>query len=130
MKLRLLPVLLVLAALVLAGCDSPERTTASIQRDLASYSEKPDPATAARIEDGLNRLEAQIVKLRAAGRGTEADTWQQECDAMRLRFTAAKMAGSIQNMKQAAQNLGNAFRQAGEALGDALKDKDEHPPSR
>lgn len=127
MTFRLLPVLAVLALLALAGCDSPERTTASLQRELASYSEKPEPATAARIEAGFERLDGQIAKLRAAGRDQEANTWQQECDAMRLRFTAAKMAGSIQNMKQAAQNLGNAFRQAGEALGDALKDK-EAPP--
>jgi len=120
---RLLPVLAALAVLALAGCDSPERTTAALQRDLASYSEKPEPATAARIEAGFGRLDGQITKLRAAGRDQEANTWQQEADTMRLQFTAAKMAGSIQNMKQAAQNLGNAFRQAGEALGDAFKDK-------
>jgi hypothetical protein len=128
MRPAFLPALAVLALLALAGCDSPERTSTSLRRDLDAYSQKPEAATAARIEADFVRLAGQIDELRAAGRQGEADTWQQELDALRLRFAAAKMAGNIQNMKQAAENLGQAFRQAGQTLGEAFKDQDEPPP--
>ena len=128
MNPRLLPSLAAFALLALAGCDSPERTSASLRHDLDAYSQSPEAATAVKIEAGFGKLAGQIDKLRAAGRTGEADTWQQELDVLRLRFTAAKMAGNIQNMKQAAENLGDAFRQAGQALGEAFKDKDEPPP--
>jgi len=114
--------LLCLAA-ALSSCDSPRKTAESLGATIAEYSAHPRPETAAKVEKEFTLLDAQIEKLRSGGGAVEADIWQQERDALQLRYNAAQMAGNIQNVKQAVQELGNAFRKAGQELGDALKDK-------
>jgi len=113
--------LLCLAA-ALSSCDSPRKTAESLGATIAEYSAHPRPETAAKVEKEFTLLDAQIEKLRSGGGAVEADIWQQERDALQLRYNAAQMAGNIQNVKQAVQELGNAFRKAGQELGDALKD--------
>jgi len=114
--------LLCLAA-VLSSCDSPRKAAESLGVTITEYSAHPRPETAAKVEKDFTLLDAQIEKLRAGDRGVEADIWQQERDKLQLRYAAAQMAGNIQTVQQAAQELGNAFRKAGQAIGDALKDK-------
>jgi len=125
---RLIPRACRLAALLclaatLSACDSPRKAAESLGATIAEYSAHPRPETAAKVEKEFALLDAQIEKLRSRGGPVEADIWQQERDSLQLRYNAAKMAGNIQNVRQAVQELGNAFRQAGQQLGDALKDK-------
>ena len=83
----------------------------SLGATIAEYSAHPRPETAAKVEKEFALLDAQIEKLRSRGGPVEADIWQQERDSLQLRYNAAKMAGNIQNVRQAVQELGNAFEQ-------------------
>ncbi len=126
LRLPVLALAVVGLVLVLAGCDTPAKTAQTLANDIVAYSADPQPETAVRIEADFARLDAQIEKLRAGGQEVEAGAWQQERDALKLRFAAARMAGNLQGVKKAAEDLGKSFRQAGEAFGEAFKDK---PPA-
>jgi len=115
-----------LAALLLAGCDSAQKSTTALETEITAYTAAPNAEKAGKIRELFARLDGQIIKLSAAGHREEADAFQRQRDALQLRFTAAQVAGNLQNVKKAAENLGQAFRQAGEAFGEAFKDK---PPA-
>jgi hypothetical protein len=117
---------LLLLCLLLAGCDNAGKTAQTLANDIVEYSADPRPETAVRIEANFARLDGQIEALRAKGQDIEAGAWRQERDALKLRFAAARVAGNLQNVKKAAEDLGKTFRQAGEAFGEAFKDK---PPA-
>lgn len=120
-SLVLLPLLA--AVLGLAGCDSPKKTALVLQDEIGAYAAKPAPETASKIEGNFAKLDGQIAKLRSSGNDAEADMWQRERDALQLRYASATVAGNLQSVKKAAENLGEAFRQAGQAFGEALQAK-------
>ncbi|MBE2179845.1 MAG: hypothetical protein IAE97_05185 [Chthoniobacterales bacterium] len=117
----ILPIILLPAMLVLAGCDSPKKTALELQGEIAEYTAKPGSEAASRIEQNFARLDEQIAQLRASGHLDEADMWQRERDALQLRYASAAVTGNLQGVKRAAENLGEAFRQAGQAFGEALQ---------
>lgn len=111
--------LLVAAALLLGGCDSPQRTLDGLRRDVAEYAAAPSDVSAAKIEEGFARIDRQIEELQAKGRGAEARALQDERDLLKARFAGARLGAGLQGLKQAAQQVGEAFRQAGETIGGA-----------
>lgn len=111
--------------LLSVGCDSPKKSVLELGQDIAAYTKQPSPEIAARIDGGFARLDSQIEKLRSSGQGTEADMWQRERDALQMRYAAATFTGNLQNVKKAAENISEAFRQAGQAIGEAFQSKPE-----
>lgn len=122
-RLPFVAVAAVAAVLGLAGCDSPKRTALALGDQISSYTKAPDPEAAAKIEQGFARLDKQIAELRDSGQFAEADIWQRERDSLQMQFAAATFAGNVQNVRKAAENIGQAFRQAGQAIGEALQTK-------
>lgn len=117
----ILPTILLLAILGLTGCDSPKKTALELQGEIAEYASKPGSEAAAKIEQGFAKLDGQIAQLRSSGHQEEADMWQRERDALQVRYASAAVTGNLQGIKRAAENLGEAFRQAGQAFGEALQ---------
>ncbi len=111
--------LLAVTVLAVAGCDSPRRTLEEVRREVGAYASAPSGESATKIDEAFDRLDRQIGELRAKGKTAEARTLQEERDTIKARYTGAKVAAGLQGLKHAAQQVGEALRQAGETLGGA-----------
>jgi uncharacterized lipoprotein YajG len=104
------------------GCDKPQDTLQTLQKEVSAYAAAPTDEAAAKIDQGFTRLDSQIVKIRTDGNTAEAGGLGQQRDALQTQYTAARMTASLLKAKEAAANVGKAFRKAGEAFGQALQD--------
>ena len=116
---------LVLSAVVLfsmPGCPKPQDTLQTLQKEVSAYAAAPTDEAAAKIDEGFTRLDSQVAKIRADGKTAEAGSLGQQRDALQAQYTAARMTASLLKAKEAAANVGKAFREAGAAFGQALQD--------
>ncbi len=104
------------------GCDKPQDTLQTLQKEVSAYAAAPTDEAAAKIDEGFTRLDSQIAKIRTDGNTAEAGGLGQQRDALQAQYTAARMTASLLKAKEAAANVGKAFREAGEAFGQALQD--------
>ena len=118
---RLLGTFLMLGLVLLPGCEKPQDTLKTLQEDVSSYAVNPSDAAAAKIDAHFAKLDTQLIKLRDAGKTEEADNIANQRDALQAQYAAARMTASLLRAKEAAANVGEAFRKVGEALGQALK---------
>jgi hypothetical protein len=105
----------------LSGCEKPEDTLDALRQEVSRYSTDPSDEAAAKIDAGFATLDAQIAKLRDRGKTAEADNIANQRDALHAQHAAARMTASLLKAKEAAANVGEAFRKVGEALGQAIK---------
>ena len=117
-NLMLLPIALV--ALVLAGCDQPQDTLQTLQTEVSAYASKPSDEAAAKIDANFTKLDQQIAGLRESGKADDATSLANQRDALQAQYAAARMTASLLKAKEAAANVGEAFRKAGDAFGQAL----------
>ncbi len=113
--------LFVAALLVLPSCDKPQDTLKALQSDVSAYAANPSDEAAAKIDANFTRLDGQIAKLREGGDAAGADASARQRDALQAQYAAARMTASLLRAKEAAVGVGEAFRKAGEALGQAIK---------
>lgn len=113
--------LTIFTVLHLSACEKPQDTLRVLQEDVAAYSAKPSDEIAARIDAGFAALDAQVAKLRERGKTEEAESIASQRDALQAQYAAARMTASLLKAKEAAVNVGAAFRKVGEALGQAIK---------
>jgi hypothetical protein len=113
--------LTVFAVFCLSACEKPQSTLRVLQDDVSTYAANPSDEIAAKIDANFAKLDGQIVKLRNAGKTEEADRIASQRDALQAQYAAARMTASLLKAKEAAVNVGQAFRKVGEALGQALK---------
>ena len=118
---RLFSVLCAACLPFLSGCERPEDTLDTLRQEVSRYSAEPTNEAAAKIDADFAALDAQIAKLRDRGRTTEADNIANQRDALQAQYAAARMTASLLKAKEAAANVGEAFRKVGEALGQAIK---------
>jgi hypothetical protein len=109
------------AAVALSGCEKPQDTLQTLQSEVSSYSANPSEEAAAKIDANFTKLDKQIAQLREAGQAEDATTISNQRDALQAQYAAARMTASLLKAKEAAANVGEAFRKAGEAFGQALQ---------
>jgi hypothetical protein len=105
----------------LSGCERPEDTLDTLRQEVSRYSAEPTNEAATKIDANFAALDAQIAKLRDRGKTAEADNIANQRDALQAQYAAARMTASLLKAKEAAANVGEAFRKVGEALGQAIK---------
>jgi len=110
-----------MAAVLLAGCEKPESTLRTLQDEVSAYASKPSDEAAAKIDANFTKLDAQIADLRGSGKTDQAESIAQQRDALQAQYAAARMTASLLKAKEAAANVGEAFRKVGEALSQTLK---------
>jgi hypothetical protein len=110
-----------LAAVLLAGCEKPENTLRTLQDEVSAYASKPSDEAVGRIDANFAKLDAQITGLRENGKTDQAETITNQRDALQAQYAAARMTASLLKAKEAAANVGEAFRKVGEALSQTLK---------
>ena len=113
--------LLLLPLLFLVACDSPQKTIEALQRDIAAYSIEPTPAAEEKIQAGFARLDADISKLNAAGKSSEAEALQRQVVALRSQYDTARLAGSLQKARNAIEGFGQSVKNLGEQIGEVFK---------
>jgi uncharacterized lipoprotein YajG len=114
------------ALLVLPSCDRPQDTLNALQTEVSAYASNPSDEAAAKIDENFTRLDAQIAKLREGGDVAGANALAKQRDALQAQYAAARMTASLLKAKEAAASVGEAFRKAGEAFGEALKGQPEN----
>ena len=118
---RLLLSFAAMALVLFTGCEKPENTLRTLQDEVSAYASKPSDEAAAKIDANFTKLDAQIVDLRGSGKTDQADSIAQQRDALQAQYAAACMTASLLKAKEAAANVGEAFRKVGEALSQTLK---------
>ncbi len=116
--------LLAVVCAALAACDSAERTVQTAKVRIVAYQAHPDQETEAAVEASLARLDAQIAELAKKGDRVQADLFARQAASLRSDFQAAKMAKALNDAKRAIQGIGEAFKEAGKTIGEALKSTD------
>lgn len=110
-----------LSLVLLPGCSKPQDVLQTLQQEVSAYASAPSDEAAAKIDTNFAKLDAQITALREKGQTEEAGDLQNRRDALRAQYAAARMTASLLQAKEAAANVGEAFRKAGEAFGQALQ---------
>jgi hypothetical protein len=118
---NLLLSLTALAAVALSGCEKPQDILQTLQTEVSAYAANPSDEAATKIDANFSKLDKQIAQLREAGQAEDATTISNQRDALQAQYAAARMTSSLLKAKEAAANVGEAFRKAGEALGQALQ---------
>ena len=118
---RLLLSFAAMASVLFTGCEKPENTLRTLQDEVSAYASKPSDEAAAKIDANFAKLDAQITDLRESGKTDQAETIANQRDALQAQYAAARMTASLLKAKEAAANVGEAFRKVGEALSQTLK---------
>ena len=98
--------ILSLGALLLAGCDNPQKTI--------------DSKRQAKIDEGFAKLESQIAALQQRG-DPKADQLKSQLASLRSDYQAARMLKAVQDAKNAIQGFGDALKDTAKSVEDAFK---------
>ncbi len=112
--------LLLLPLLLLVACDSPQKTIEALQRDIAAYSIEPTPAADEKIQTGFEKLDAEISKLNAAGKTSEAEALLRQVNSLRSQYDTARLAGSLQKARHAIEGFGQSVKTLGQQIGEVF----------
>ncbi|CAN5630606.1 hypothetical protein BH09VER1_BH09VER1_14820 [soil metagenome] len=112
--------LLALTALLITGCESPQRTVDSLRAQITSYKAAPDDKKQADIEKSLAKLETQVNELEKKN-DDQAGYYKEELLTLRGDYRDAKLAKAVQDAKNAIQGLGEAVKDGAKNIGDLFK---------
>lgn len=113
---------LVLAAVTLAlvGCDNPQRTVDTLQKEITAFKTTPDDKKELEIEQNLAKLETQVEQLQKKG-DTQADEFARKLTSLRSDYQAAKMTKALEDAKKALQGFGEALKDGVKSVGDVFR---------
>lgn len=107
--------------LALPGCDSPQRTVDTLQKEIAEYKAAPSDQKQIEIEKNLTRLEEQILNLEKKG-DARARELKDQLSSLRSDYKAAKMARALQDAKNALQGFSEVIKDGAKTIQEAFKD--------
>ncbi|MFV0337843.1 MAG: hypothetical protein ACK5LK_06320 [Chthoniobacterales bacterium] len=111
---------LLLIAVVVTACDSPEATLDTVQREVAAYEKAPTPEKKATIEASFEKLDKQIDQLNQSGKTIEAKGLKDRRDRAMTEFKQAQFNGAVDQVGAAVKKITGAIKQAGESFSDTL----------
>ncbi len=112
--------ILILAAVFVTGCDSPQPTIDTLRKEIAAFKTTPDDKKQLEIEQNLAKLEAQVEKLQRKG-DAKADDYARELTSLRTDYQAAKMGKALEDAKKALEGFGNALKDGVKSFGDTFR---------
>ena len=110
-------------AVVLVGCDSPQRTVASLRKEITEFKAGPDEKTQAKIEEDFAKLERQISELEQRG-DPAAGELRNQLVSLRSEYQAAKISKAVQDARDAIQGFGQALKDTARSVEEAFKNAD------
>ncbi len=114
-------IIILLGAVLLVGCDSPERTVDSLRREIAEFRIAPDEKTRVKIEQNFAKLERQVAELQQRG-DSRAGELKNQLISLRGDYQAARMSKAVQDAKDAIQGFGEALKNTAKSFEEAFKD--------
>lgn len=108
--------------LVLSGCDSPESTLHSLRKNVSEFAAKPTDEKQTEIDAEFAKLNGQIEQMEKAGRTNEADILRSQASDLLADYRAAKLSRAVSNTQKAVQDIGEAFKQTGQSIGQVFRD--------
>jgi predicted small secreted protein len=112
---------LLLSAVLIVGCDSPQRTVASLRQEIAEFRVAPDEKKRARIEEDFAKLERQVAE-RQQGGDPSAGELRDQLVSLRADYQAARMSKAVQDARSAIQGFGEALKETARSVEEAFKD--------
>jgi hypothetical protein len=91
----------ILAALLLAACDSPSNTIQEIRHNLDTFKKTPNMLTLERLDASFDKIDEQIREFEAKGDTVQADLFRRQARTMRDEYRATRMAFIEWAQKQA-----------------------------
>jgi predicted small secreted protein len=112
---------LLLSAVLIVGCDNPQRTVASLRQEIAEFRVAPDEKKRARIEQDFAKLERQVAE-RQQGGDPSAGELRDQLVSLRADYQAARMSKAVQDARSAIQGFGEALKETARSVEEAFKD--------
>jgi predicted small secreted protein len=116
---------LLLGAVLLVGCDSPERTVDSLRKEIAEFRIAPDEKTRVKIDQNFTKLERQVADLQQRG-DPRAGELRNQLISLRGDYQAARMSKAVQDAKNAIQGFGEALKNTAKSFEEAFKDAERN----
>jgi predicted small secreted protein len=111
---------LLVGAMLLVGCDSPQRTVASLRKEIAEFKTAPNEKTRIKIEEDFAKLERQIADLQQRG-DPKANELRSQFVSLRSEYQAAKISKAVQDTRNAIQGFGDALKETARSVEEAFK---------
>jgi ribosomal protein L29 len=112
-----------MGAMLLIGCDSPQRTVASLRKEIAEFETAPNEKTRVKIDQDFAKLERQIAELQQRG-DPSADELRTQLVSLRGDYQAARMTKAVQDAKNAIHGFGEALKETARSVEEAFKNAD------
>jgi predicted small secreted protein len=112
-----------LGAVLLVGCDSPERTVTSLRKEVAEFKIAPDEKRRVKIDQDFAKLEGQIAELEQRG-DPRAGELRSQLISLRGEYQAARMSKAVQDARNAIQGFGEALKDTARSVEEAFKNAD------
>ena len=121
--MKRLSIAVLLSAMLLVGCDSPQRTVDSLRKEILEFKTAPNEKTRVKIDQDLAKLERQIAELQQRGDPSADELWNQFV-SLRSEYQAAKISKAVQDTRNAIQGFGEALKETARSVEEAFKNAD------
>ena len=121
--MKRLSIAVLLSAMLLVGCDSPQRTVDSLRKEILEFKTAPNERTRVKIDQDLAKLERQIAELQQRGDPSADEVWNQLV-SLRSEYQAAKISKAVQDTRNAIQGFGEALKETARSVEEAFKNAD------
>jgi predicted small secreted protein len=121
--MKRISIALLVGAMLLVGCDSPQRTVASLRNEIAEFKAAPNEKKRAKIDDDFAKLERQIAERQQRG-DPSADELRNQLVSLRSEYQAAKISKAVQDTRNAIQGFGEALKETARSVEEAFKNAD------
>ncbi len=121
--MKRLSIAVLLSAMLLVGCDSPQRTVDSLRKEILEFKTAPNEKTRVKIDQDLAKLERQIAELQQRGDPSADELWNQLV-SLRSEYQAAKISKAVQDTRNAIQGFGEALKETARSVEEAFKNAD------
>ena len=121
--MKRLSIAVLLSAMLLVGCDSPQRTVDSLRKEILEFKTAPNEKTRVKIDQYLEKLERNIAELQQRGDPSADELWNQLV-SLRSEYQAAKISKAVQDTRKAIQGFGEALKETARSVEEAFKNAD------
>ena len=121
--MKRLSIAVLLSAMLLVGCDSPQRTVDSLRKEILEFKTAPNEKTRVKIDQDLAKLERQVAELQQRGDPSANELWNQLV-SLRSEYQAAKISKAVQDTRNAIQGFGEALKETARSVEEAFKNAD------
>lgn len=112
--------LLLAAAVLIAGCDNPQKTADKLRQEIIEFKAAPTDKLQAQIELDLAKFDEEVTALERKN-SDKAPGLREQLISLRADYQAAKLARTVEDTKRAIQGVGQAIKDSAQSIGNIFK---------